>query len=201
MAMDVAGQALEIPMRHIRPTLATLTGTLLTLTLTGITHAAPAHAAEIIIIDGYTETVKESAGIPVACPTNQVLLGRAHSGDENGSTTYYCGLILIDGQQVRVSAPSWSSQQRESNSFFAAPPNEVLVGRQHSGDENGPTRYATASMSVWGRTVELTSYRWSPSQRESNSHSKAGDYEVMTGRQHSGDENGQTRYQYARISD
>ncbi|WP_256725714.1 hypothetical protein [Streptomyces sp. IMTB 2501] len=168
------------------------------------TSAAEAHAAaasEIIIIDGYTQTVRESAGTPVTCPTNQVLLGRAHYGDENGNTTYYCGLILIDGQQVQVSAPNWSYSQRESNSFFAAPPNEVLVGRQHSGDENGPTRYAAASLSAWGRPVELTSYRWSPDQRESNSYSKAGEYEVLVGRQHSGDENGPTRYQYARISD
>ncbi|MFC7330285.1 hypothetical protein [Marinactinospora rubrisoli] len=163
--------------------------------------ATEASAAEIIIIDGYTQTVRESDGVPVVCPTNQVLLGRSHSGDENGSTTYYCGLILIDGQVVQVSAPSWSGSQRESNSFFAAPANQVLVGRQHSGDENGQTRYATASMSAGGRPVELTSYRWSPGQRESNSYSKAGAYEVMVGRQHSGDENGETRYQYARIAD
>ncbi|MFF0146241.1 hypothetical protein ATK36_1309 [Amycolatopsis sulphurea] len=163
--------------------------------------AAPSTTAEIIIIDGYTQTVKESSGTPVLCPTNQVLLGRSHSGDENGNTTYYCGLILIDGQQVRVGAPTWSASQRESNSFFAAPGDQVLVGRQHSGDENGSTRYATATMSAWGRTVELTSYRWSPDQKESSSYSKAGDYEVMVGRQHSGDENGQTRYQYARIVD
>ncbi|MFB7504824.1 hypothetical protein [Streptomyces broussonetiae] len=165
--------------------------------------AAEAHAAatEIIIIDGYTQTVKESSGFPVLCPTNQVLLGRSHSGDENGNTTYYCGLILIDGQQVRVSPPTWSSSQRESNSFFAASANQVLVGRQHSGDENGPTKYATATMSAGGREVELTSHRWSPGQRESSSYSKSGDDEVMVGRQHSGDENGQTRYQYARIAD
>ncbi|MGV9383407.1 hypothetical protein ACWDRB_46860 [Nonomuraea sp. NPDC003707] len=188
-------------MRHIRPTRALLTGTLLTLALAGLSPANPAHAAEIIIIDGYTQTVKESSGIPVTCPTNQVLLGREHFGDENGNTTYYCGLILIDGQQVRVGTPSWSDSQRESNSFFAAPTNEALVGRQHSGDENGPTRYATASLTAWGRTVELTSYRWTPGQRESSSYSKAGEYEVMTGRQHSGDENGQTSYQYARIAD
>ncbi|MGI8312867.1 hypothetical protein [Saccharopolyspora hattusasensis] len=165
------------------------------------TGASAAPAAEIIIIDGYTQTVKESAGTPVLCPTNQVLLGRAHYGDENGNTTYYCGLILIDGQQVQVSAPHWSDSQRESNSFFTASPGEVLVGRQHSGDENGQTRYATASMSAWGQPVELTSYRWSAGQKESNSYSKAGEYEVMVGRQHSGDENGQTQYQYARIAD
>ncbi|MFC5828793.1 hypothetical protein [Nonomuraea insulae] len=186
--------------RPIRPIRAVLTGTILTLALAGLSPANPAHAAEIIIINGYSETVRESTGNPVVCPHNQVLVGRAHSGDENGSTTYYCGMILIDGQVATVSGPSWSEPQRESNSFFTAQGNQVLVGRAHSGDENGPTRYATASMSAGGRAIELTSYRWSPGQRESNSYSKAGDYEVMVGRSHSGDENGQTHYQYARIA-
>lgn len=172
-----------------------LSGGLITLTAT----EANASTAEIIIIDGYTQTVKESSGTPVLCPTNQVLLGRSHSGDENGNTTYYCGLILIDGQQVRVGPPTWSASQRESNSFFSAPKDHVLVGRQHTGDENGSTKYATATMTAGGRTVELTSYRWTHGQKESHSHSKAGAYEVMVGRQHSGDENGSTHYQYARI--
>ncbi|PKV90068.1 hypothetical protein [Streptomyces sp. TLI_146] len=165
------------------------------------TEASAAAQSEIVIIDGYTQTVRESAGTPVTCPTNQVLLGRAHSGDENGNTTYYCGFILIDNEMVTVSAPIWSASQRESNSHFAAPGDQVLVGRQHTGDENGQTRYATASMSVGGRPVELTSYRWTPGQRESSSYSKAGPQEVMVGRQHSGDENGQTSYQYAKIAD
>lgn len=133
------------------------------------------------------------------CPTDQVLLGRAHYGDENGTTTYYCGLILIDGQQVQVSAPTWSDSQRESNSAFAAPHNQALVGRLHTGDEHGSTRYATASMTLSGRTVNLSSYRWTLNQIESNSYSKAGVGEVMVGRQHSADENGPTSYQYATI--
>lgn len=188
--------------RIARRTLVLTSAALLTggLTTASAAEANATAASEIVIIDGYTETVKESAGVPVVCPSNQVLLGRAHSGDENGNTTYYCGLILIDGQMVQVSAPNWSSSQKESDSFFAAPGDMALVGRQHTGDENGSTRYATASLSVGGRTVELTAYRWSPGQKESSSYSKAGDYEVMVGRQHSGDENGQTRYQYARVA-
>ncbi|MEV5897424.1 hypothetical protein [Nonomuraea fuscirosea] len=54
------------------------------------------------------------------------------------------------------------------------PTNQVLLSRQHSGDESGPTRYGTAAMSPWGRTVELTSHRWTAGQRESSSHSKRG---------------------------
>ncbi|QTZ93489.1 hypothetical protein [Streptomyces auratus] len=171
----------------------------------GTAEAADVSAASraepvVIIIDGYTQTVRESAGTPVLCPTNQVLLGRAHSGDENGNTTYYCGIILIDGRLVHVSAPTWSASQRESNSFFSAPANHPLVGRQHTGDENGQTRYASASLTLDGGPVTLSSYYWTPSQRESSSYSKAGPGEVMTGRQHIGDENGQTSYQYARVT-
>ena len=59
---------------------------------------------------------------------------------------------------------------------------------------------ATASMTWQGRNVHLTSYRWTASQKESSSHSKAGPEEVMVGRQHNGDENGQTSYQYARVT-
>ncbi|MEV0372453.1 hypothetical protein AB0I10_21900 [Streptomyces sp. NPDC050636] len=164
------------------------------------TEASAAQAADVVIVDGYSTTVKESAGVPVACPQYQVLLGRAHYGDENGNTTYYCGLIFISGEIVQVSAPTWSDSQRESNSFFAAPADEALVGRVHSGDENGQTRYATASLTWQGRDVKLTSYRWTPGQRESSSYSKAGEGEVMAGRQHSGDENGQTSYQYAEVT-
>ncbi|MEU4445225.1 hypothetical protein AB0K14_23400 [Actinosynnema sp. NPDC050801] len=54
-------------------------------------------------------------------------------------------------------------------------------------------------MSVGGRVVELADYWWTDSTMESNSYSKAAEYEVMVGRTHVGDENGGTRYQYARV--
>lgn len=169
-----------------------------------LTPAIPASAhapTDIEIVDGHTRTVRESAGDPVTCPANEVLLGRSHRGDENGSTTYYCGQIYINGGLVEVSSPTWSNAQRESSSHFEAPDDQALVGRQHTGDENGSTRYATASLTVGGQTVDLASYRWAPGQRESDSHSKAGENEIMVGRSHFGDENGQTQYQYASISD
>ncbi|WOX19905.1 hypothetical protein [Streptomyces solicathayae] len=43
-------------------------------------------------------------------------------------------------------------------------------------------------------------HHWTPGQRESNSYSNAGPSEAMVGRQHYGDENGQTNYQYATIA-
>ncbi|GAA2669000.1 hypothetical protein LV78_004150 [Actinosynnema pretiosum] len=163
------------------------------------TGSSAQSSAQIVVIDAYTEKIKESAGVAFTCPTNQVLIGRAHGGDENGTTTYYCALILIDAQIAAVSAPTWSGNQKESNSLFSAATDQVLVGRQHSGDENGQTRYATAQLSVGGRAVTLTGRRWTDPQKESSSNSRAGELEVMVGRQHSGDENGQTRYEYARL--
>ncbi|MFF2192989.1 hypothetical protein [Streptomyces sp. NPDC058157] len=165
--------------------------------------AAEAHAvaaANIVIIDGYTKTVKESAGTPVECPEYQVMLGRSHSGDENGNTTYYCGFILVNNEIVNVEGSTWTGSQRESDSLFTAPSDQAMVGRVHSGDENGQTRHANAAMTWEGRTVELTSYRWTEGMKESSSYSKAGPGEIMVGRQHKGDENGTTWYRYAKVT-
>ncbi|MFJ3231151.1 hypothetical protein [Streptomyces sp. NPDC086787] len=165
-------------------------------------EASPAPTADITIIDAYTETVQESAGTAVLCPTNQVLVGRRHIGDSDGYTTYYCAFVLIGGQPAKVSSATWSDSQTESSSSFTAtPPYRVLVGQQHTGDATGSTRYAYATMRAWGQPVALTNYGWTPAQRESSSYSHAGTYEVMVGRSHYGDENGPTRYQYAAVSD
>ncbi|MEU7900859.1 hypothetical protein AB0B45_49540 [Nonomuraea sp. NPDC049152] len=128
-------------------TTATLGAVAAAALLTMTIPARRTRAGNIMIIDGYNQTVKESDGVPVTCPANQVLLGRAHSGDKNGNTTYYCGLIFID---VQVSAPYWSDAEREGNSSFNAPTGQALVGRLHAGDDNGPTKYATASLTAGG---------------------------------------------------
>lgn len=165
-------------------------------------QASPAPTPGITIIDAYTETVQESAGTAVLCPTNQVLVGRAHIGDSDGYTKYYCAYVLIDGQVAKVSAATWSAAQTENNtSYTATPPRGVLVGQQHTGDATGETKYAYATMRAWGQPVDLSSYAWTPAQPESNSYSHAGEYEVMVGRSHYGGANGPTRYQYATVSD
>ncbi|MFI6504679.1 hypothetical protein [Nonomuraea typhae] len=187
-------------MRKIPPTVAALAGVLSALAVLGVTEANAAQAADVVIIDGYTRTVNESAGTPVECPEYQVMLGRSHSGDENGNTTYYCGFILIDNEIVQVDGSTWTGSQRENDSLFTAPPSQAMVGRVHSGDENGPTRHANAKMTWEGREVALTSYRWTEGMRESNSYSKAGPGEIMVGRQHRGDENGTTWYRYAKVT-
>ncbi|GLK11211.1 hypothetical protein GCM10017600_46170 [Streptosporangium carneum] len=168
--------------------------------------AAPAFAADtaaqvtVKIELGHTETVKESAGVSFRCPVNQVLTGRAHSGDENGNTTYYCSSISINDQPVTVGISSWSPPQKESTSRFAAPIGEVLTGRRHQGDENGPTEYRHAPLTWQGRPVQLISRTWSGWMKENRHSFTTGATQVLTGRQHTGDENGDTRYLYATVT-
>lgn len=106
--------------------------------------------------------IKESSGVEFLCPTNTVMTGRWHKGDENGQTQYeYATLKAIDengnsvSAQIEVTDIKWDSAFKESSgSGYFAPANRVLVGRYHKGDENGQTRYATAVVKVNGETAQ-----------------------------------------------
>ncbi|WP_344925343.1 hypothetical protein, partial [Streptosporangium carneum] len=148
----------------------------------------------------YTESLREWAGIQFTCPANQVLTGRSHYGDENAITTYHCSWIYINDQQVQVSLGDWDAGQKESSSRFTAPADHVLAGRWHTGDENGRTKYRVATLHWQGKQVRLTSPGWSGGLKESRHSWDAGSGQVMTGRSHSGDENGTTKYQYATVT-
>ncbi len=169
--------------------------------------AAPASAATsaaaqvtVDVVLKHTSTVKESAGVWFTCPDNEVLTGRKHVGDENGSTTYYCSAVYINGQQVQHTVLStWSANLKESRSTFLAPVDQAIVGRWHGGDENGYTRYLTGAMYWEGRPVRFVFSGWSGLMKESNHYGKAPEGQVITGRSHSGDENGYTRYQYSKV--
>jgi len=84
---------------------------------------------------------KESNGTWFSCPSNQYMVGRQHSGDENGNSRYYCCNLTQGGLQIPVAGATcdWSSSVKESSSSFECP--SVMVGRRHSGDENGSTWY------------------------------------------------------------
>ncbi|WP_344982384.1 hypothetical protein, partial [Streptosporangium fragile] len=163
--------------------------------------AAPAAAAtgEVIeVIHTYTETVKESNS-SFRCPANEVMIGRAHYGDENGKTTYRCGRVYVNGEQVTVTLTT-TSAVRESRSDYSTPEDMAIIGRAHYGDENSYTTYYAGLMLWQGRIVRLTSRQSTGYVRESNHISIAGANEVMTGRAHVGDENGRTRYEYATVT-
>ncbi|WP_271218537.1 hypothetical protein [Streptosporangium carneum] len=168
--------------------------------------AAPASAAtsaaepKVDVVLKHISTVKESAGVWFTCPDNEVITSRKHTGDENGNTTYYCSAIYIDGQQVQHTVlGAWSGAIKESRSTYIAPINQAIVGRWHSGDENGSTKYLAGQMYWQGKPIYFADPRWTGDMKESNHSFTAPAGTVITGRRHQGDENGYTRYQYARV--
>ncbi|MFJ4397676.1 hypothetical protein [Pseudomonas sp. NPDC089396] len=98
----------------------------------------------------------------------------------------------------------WSAPVRENvDEPYICPDNKVLAGRQHWGDENGPTHHKCATLGAAGTYLRGES-RWSSEIIESGI-DRDGDDEwyyfscprntVLTGRHHEGDENGPTKYQ------
>lgn len=142
------------------------------------------------------------------CSLNRILTGRCHSGDENGKTWFEdAGLEAVDefgnrvSGEISVTSVEWSEWSKESSGQgFDALNNRVLVGREHRGDENGKTRYATAIVQFNGKNCMTTDRVSSSSIKESKGIWCCSDSErVMTGRHHSGDENGRTYYNYSKI--
>jgi len=96
--------------------------------------------------EAWAGTVTESAGTWLICPPSTVLTGRDHYGDENGSTVYRCAPLELDGQPLSLDEATWSAEVNEKSHDYTCPSNGLLVGRMHSGDENGRTRYACAAI-------------------------------------------------------
>ena len=85
-------------------------------------------------------------------------------GDENGKTFYISAELIIDSS-IKEPAPegtmivpyvrNTSETFKESNSDFICPPNMVMTGRSHTGDENGPTIYQYASLKAINAKGEM----------------------------------------------
>lgn len=151
-------------------------------------------------------SIKESNS-SFLCPANRVMTGRYHRGDKNGQTQYeYSSLKAIDSNgnpvagTITVEDIRWESLIQESRGGYNAPLNRVIVGRKHSGDENGLTQYATAVVKIDGKATSIKNGISSSFIKESSGiWYKTDANRVITGRHHSGDENGQTYYNSATI--
>ncbi|MGV9779151.1 hypothetical protein [Streptosporangium sp. NPDC003464] len=167
---------------------------------------APASAAasavtvpRIEILPGTSLRLREPNSVFV-CPEGEVLTGRDHKGDENGWTTYWCGRIVIDGEPVFVKNGGWSPTVVESSSRFSAFNDRVILGRRHDGDENGLTQYFTGTVHWRDTQVRVASRRWTTAMKESDHLGRASYNEVMIGRWHNGDENGDTFYEFGKVA-
>ncbi|WP_144171741.1 hypothetical protein [Pseudomonas sp. Kh13] len=86
------------------------------------------------------------------CPTDSVMVGRKHEGDENGYTTYTCAEFYKDTidndkkNRMIVEPGEWKGWVKESDSNFTCGVGEVMIGRAHKSDENGPTGYRCGTL-------------------------------------------------------
>lgn len=147
---------------------------------------------------------KESEDFMFEAPTNMVLVGRRHEGDENGETIcMYASLKAIDASGQRVNGTIeivdeyWSGWHNENESGYQTPNGYVLLGRQHIGDENGQTRYKVGRILFNGKhtniyaTNSLIEYQFYVESQGVFFQTEP--YFLYTGRVHGGDENGWTR--------
>lgn len=151
-----------------------------------------------------------------------VIVGRKHTGDENGLTYYLTGKPKIFDVDLRnevhevrfaVFDRHNSDSFKQSNLNFTCEGNNVIVGRTHTGDENGVTTFVYAELAV-KKVNPIGRYNYSigvvePKDsllfeesikiaKESNGEwafSKLGEYYLpMVAMSHSGDENGTSTY-------
>ncbi|MGX1886821.1 hypothetical protein [Streptomyces sp. NPDC055287] len=94
-----------------------------------------------------SDEIEESGGTAYTATQGRVIVGRSHSGDENGTTTYHVAELLdLWGNPMALIAAEWTAPVKEFDSNVQAPENQVLIGRQHTGDEMGDTRYLFAKV-------------------------------------------------------
>lgn len=142
----------------------------------------------------WSSSQRESSSV-FQCGTNQVVVARAHDGDENGNTRYRCASIRWAGASSTVNAESWGPWVKESDGISSwCGANRVVIGREHRGDENGNTRYRCGVVQLGTAQLTLGAPSWTDDIRESNSSYSCPADQVMVGRKHRGDENGQTNY-------
>ena len=152
---------------------------------------------------------KESSGAEALCPDDMVMTGRWHTGDENGPTKYECAALRLydpysqstKAALIRVTNRSWTHEcAKEDGCGYVADGNRIITGRKHSNDENGPTRYETGLVLVNDQRTDVNDSKAGPKFKESSGQWwRSCSLEVMVGRQHWGDENGDTRYHAASI--
>jgi hypothetical protein len=148
----------------------------------------------------WSGNIKESSGITYICPSSKVVIGRWHSGDENGNTQYYCCNVRAVGTGTTVvpTTCAWSASIKESSGIaYTCPSSKVVAGRWHGGDENGNSQYYCCNLDRGGAllTVDGTTCAWSTDVKESSGITyTCTSSKQMVGRKHSGDENGNTQY-------
>lgn len=174
---------------------------------------------EIIVRDVVESKEKKESDFDFRCNEGMVIVGRRHSGDENGPTKYKQGKLECKNKSynhifdITLSKDQKEVTVKESNSTVSCPCGYVMVGRRHKGDENKSTTYYFKKIIVRLKTTtnDLNTYLeciYPVTLQESQKASKENkwaDYAVdgchypMVSRVHHGDENTNTATFFTKI--
>ncbi|WP_164088429.1 hypothetical protein [Frondihabitans sp. 762G35] len=175
------------------------------------TAGEPRAAGVTVLMGGdFVNTGTESRNIS-RCVIGDVLVGRQHAGDENGPTFHRCASVRPSdprtheiAQRPEVVKSEWITES--SGVRFTCPTDTVLFQRMHVNDENGQTQYRCRSFDLvsleGGSTMRVVTSDpvWSSSIKESAGTAfSCPRGQAMTGRFHTGDENGSTEYQCSSV--
>ncbi|WP_211230853.1 hypothetical protein [Pseudomonas parafulva] len=134
----------------------------------------------------------------------------------------------IPAANALPASPAWSEDIGENWSYYECPVGQVMTGRRHKGDENGNTAYQCATLKQEGNTLEIKDSRWldplceSGDEKQCKTTASGGSpvvqaeqpptvqaatgiwfncpsNEVLDGRQHYSDENGETKYRCGKV--
>ncbi|MFJ4387123.1 hypothetical protein ACIP02_22705 [Pseudomonas sp. NPDC089408] len=167
------------------------------------------------------------------CKDGRVITRRWHTGDENGSTSYFCTAIKGYEHETFLTKKTFTSAKfpecgrrkpgkvgdeqpdKDCNEavtyhkdqvdpvYFTCPPNTVMTGRKHEGDENGLTNYTCSALYLQEEAKDnqliVEPGEWEGWAYEYQSTFSCGDGKVMIGRAHKSDENGPTEYRCGQL--
>lgn len=152
---------------------------------------------------------KESSGNGFDAGGNRVIIGREHKGDEKGNTRYETAEILFNDESTTIEDGYSANPIKESSGiWFRTDADKVITGRRHYGDENGRTIYTSGKLTCFtkptekapaGTTIVPDKRSYSSEYKESSHSFICPQNTVLTGRKHTGDENGTTVYEYATL--
>lgn len=129
------------------------------------------------------------------CPSNKVLVGRKHVGDENKDTGYLCATVT-QGSQLQT----FNEEKLTVNDTGAACPfPKVMTGRGRKGDENSPYwLYCSEVRDSWEDPL-IPTHTSTREGGESDHALPCFKNEVLWGMSHYDDENGLTRYYCSKL--
>lgn len=125
--------------------------------------------------------------------------------EQDGKITVYMAVRSSDVQTSTVDESGKKKHGGNGGNIFLCPKDtQVVVGRMHLGDENGETTYKYGDLSFLGRDSDKYEFKlsdvfYSAYMEEKDSKYTCPDGALIVGREHAGDENGQTRYAYKKL--